>query len=124
MAVVLEVTTREEDGKHVVRVGEQNQENNVMWIGGTYADELVMEVSQDGCYSITHPDADLELVGWVRAQAHEACPRPQWTLLPPQLEVSGVYDVETTKALQRFFGSFADGDHGGMSVSEQACKSI
>jgi hypothetical protein len=118
VAVVLHVITS--DGKMVIRVGEQNQDNDVMWKGGTYADELPVDlgVNENGetTYSITHYDPDLEMLGWVRLHPEAASPRPTWT--PPAehtLPIDGVYGEESVKALQRLLGSYADGFHGGMT---------
>lgn len=112
VAVVVDVV--DVDGKTMVRVGEQNQENDLMWPGVTYADELEIVVT-DGSFTITHPDPDLELVGWIRLNMDAARPRPEWVTPERVVQVNGVYCVETTKALQTMLGAFADGDHGGMT---------
>jgi hypothetical protein len=119
VAVVLHVVTLGE-GQMVIRVGEQNQDNDVMWKGGTYADELPIElgVDEEGktTYTIRHYDPDLEMLGWVRVHPESASPRPVWT--PPDeptLPIDGIYGEESVKALQRLLGSYADGFHGGMT---------
>lgn len=119
VAVVLHVLTLP-NGQMVVRVGEQNQDNDVMWKGGTYADELPVDlgVNDQGetTYSIKHYDPDLEMLGWVRIHPENASPRPTWTPpAEPVLPIDGVYGEESVKALQRLLGSYADGFHGGMT---------
>jgi hypothetical protein len=60
-----------------VRVGEQNQENDMMW-PGDYADQLEMKI-EGGAHTITHPDADLELDGWLRCFPERASARDEWS---------------------------------------------
>lgn len=119
VAVILHVVTLS-DGKTVIRVGEQNQDNDVMWKGTTYADELPVDIgiNENGetTYSIKHYDPDLELLGWVRLHPELATPRPTWTPpAEPILAIDGIYGIESTKALQRLLGAYADGSHGGMT---------
>ena len=118
VAVVLEVCTLE-DGKEVIHVGEQNQENDVLWKHGQYADELELcraeGVDSFVYYSITHPDTDLELLGWVRLSLDEITPRPSWVRQPDIVQENGVYDIDTAKAFQRFLGAHPDGSHGGFT---------
>lgn len=64
-------------GVSYIRVGEQNQENDIMW-PGDYADELQLKV-EGATYTITHPDADLELDGWLRCFPEQATARDEWS---------------------------------------------
>jgi hypothetical protein len=73
---VLSVTINP-DGVSFVRVGEQNQDNDVMW-PGDYADQIEMKVTS-GSYTITHSDADLELDGWLRCFPERASARDEWS---------------------------------------------
>lgn len=68
-------------GVSYIRVGEQNQENDIMW-PGDYADELSLKV-EAGSYTITHPDADLELDGWLRCFPEQATARDEWRRCNP-----------------------------------------
>ncbi len=49
----------------------------MMW-PGDYADELQLKV-EGGTYTITHPDADLELDGWLRCFPEQATARDEWS---------------------------------------------
>ncbi|RHY20115.1 hypothetical protein DYB25_003031 [Aphanomyces astaci] len=121
VAVVADVVTKE-GGTLALYVAEQNMHNDKLWAGGHYADELhlVTGTSRDGktTYSITHPDPDLILDGWVRASLDDAVLRAPWSRPPPRLPLSGVYDKESATALQKFVGSYADGSHGGMTNTD------
>ncbi|RHY25858.1 hypothetical protein DYB32_008044 [Aphanomyces invadans] len=117
VAVVADVVTKD-NGTLTVYVAEQNVHNDKMWIGGHYADELhlVTGTSRDGqtTYSITHPDPDLVLEGWVRPALDEAVLRAPWTRPLARLPLNGVYCKESAFALQKFVGSYPDGSHGGI----------
>ncbi|KAH9096741.1 hypothetical protein LEN26_017369 [Aphanomyces euteiches] len=121
VAVVADIIEKE-DGQKALYVAEQNVHNNRLWIGGHYADELPLHIgtSDDGklTYTITHPDPDLVLDGWVRADLDNAVFRAPWTRPAPRLPVSGIYDQESAIALQKFVGSFPDGSHGGMTNTD------
>lgn len=101
----------------VVRVAEQNNDNDQMWKGSAWADEvpLIVGTNEQGerTYSVKHEDPDLETSGWVRlSDPAEHTPRPAWTRPAKQLCVNGVYDEETTKCLQSLLVCFPDGQHG------------
>jgi hypothetical protein len=73
---------------------------------------------ESGTYSITHPDPDLELDGWLRVHPERACAREQWrrsllfkfefqgakcdelSRLEDIVKVDGVYSMEVAAALQ------------------------
>lgn len=120
VAVVLDFVSCE-DGTHLIRVGEQNNDNDEMWKYGTHADELLVEVTRSGdlmeqTFTVTNSDPDLQLSGWVRAYPEQSTPRVAWTLPEaPLADVDGIYSVETTKTLQRFLSAKADGSHGGFT---------
>jgi hypothetical protein len=102
---------------NAVRVAEQNNDNDQMWKGGTWADQIPMTVTTnengEKCYTITHEDPDLETSGWMRlSDISEHTPRPAWKRPEKQLPVTGIYDEETTKALQTLTVCYADGQHG------------
>ncbi|KDO31284.1 hypothetical protein SPRG_03899 [Saprolegnia parasitica CBS 223.65] len=118
VAVVVGVFER--DGRWVVRVAEQNVENNKLW-PGDYADELELQTDVvDGktTYGIVHRDTDLVLDGWVRARLDQARARAPWTRPAPRVAVSGIYDHDSAVALQTFVGSYPDGSHGGMTNTD------
>ncbi|OQS06837.1 hypothetical protein THRCLA_01148 [Thraustotheca clavata] len=118
VAVVVDVLER--NGKWYIRVGEQNQENNVYW-PGDYADELELKTQVvDGktTYGIVHRDPDLILDGWVRARLDQARLRAPWIRPVAHLPVTGSYDHASAVALQTFVGSYPDGSHGGMTNTD------
>lgn len=111
VAVIVEVLPNS------VRVGEQNNDNDQLWKGGSWADEIPMAVvpneQGEATYTITHEDPDLETSGWVRiSEPSEHKPRDPWKPPARQLAVTGIYDEETTKAFQSLIVSNADGKHG------------
>jgi len=100
-----------------IRVAEQNNDNDQYWKGGTWADEIAMTTSRneqgETIYTVTHEDPDLETSGWMRlSEASEHKPRKPWVRPSKQLVVNGIYDEDTTKALQTITVCFADGQHG------------
>jgi hypothetical protein len=111
VAVIVEVLPNS------IRVAEQNNDNDQMWKGGTWADEISMVVGTneqgEKTYTVTHEDPDLETSGWMRlSEPSEHTPRPAWVRPETQVPVHGIYDEETTKALQTLTVCFADGQHG------------
>ncbi|KAF0692952.1 Aste57867_15998 [Aphanomyces stellatus] len=121
VAVVVDVVTKQGGTLHV-RVAEQNQHNNKLWVGRYYAEEIHLVTGENAhgqtTYSITHSDPDLILDGWVRAAVDKAVLREPWTRPEPRLPVSGIYDKDSAIALQKFVGSFPDGSHGGMTNTD------
>jgi len=100
-----------------IRVAEQNNDNDQMWKGGTWADEIPMTITKNAqgetIYTVTHEDPDLETSGWMRlSEPSEHKARKPWVRPTKQLAVTGIYDEETTKALQTITVCFADGQHG------------